>query len=76
MTVFIFLTLGRDEEAYGFMLWWLKNPGEPVDLEYKKLVPGQWQREENPDKFEDLFERYVGVSSYFQQQMALQLRPF
>ena len=71
MTVFMFLTLGRDEDAYGFMLWWLKNPGEPVDLEYKKLVKGQWQREENPDKFEDLFERYVvGVSSYFQ------LRPF
>lgn len=57
MLVFMFLTLGRDEDAYGFMLWWLKNPGEPVDLEYKKLIIGQWQKEENPDKFEDLFER-------------------
>ena len=25
MTVFTFLTLGRDEDAYGFMLWWLKT---------------------------------------------------
>lgn len=57
MVVFMFLTLGRDEDAYNFILWWLKNPGEPTDEHYKTLKKGEWLHEDNADKFEDLFQR-------------------
>lgn len=50
---FMFLILGRDDDAYNFVKYWLKNTFPPQN--YKSLEEGQWLHEPDQDKYEDLF---------------------
>jgi len=55
---FMFLILGREDDAYNFVKYWLKNTFTPQN--YRNLEEGQWLHEPDQDKYEDLFTKVEG----------------
>lgn len=59
-TAFMFLLLGRDQDAYDFIRFYLENPYQPPKDKYKRVQRGQWlTMDENQNKYEDLLSHQM-----------------
>jgi len=57
MIAFAFLILGKDQDAYDFVKYWINLEDEPEKEEYQALKPGEWLKmSSGQDRFENLIE--------------------